>query len=300
MRATIVRHYGGPEQLDLVERPTPEPGPGQVRVAVAAAAVNPVDAVTRAGFFDAVVQGRLPIGLGWDLAGTVDAVGSGIGDLAVGDPVIGLIDGVVVPTGAYATHAVLPREALAPAPAGVDLVAASTVPLNASTADQALELLDLAAGQTLLVTGAAGAVGEYAVALAAGRGLKVIGLARPGDEDDVRAAGAADFVTSLDDVRDVDAALDAARIGTAALASVRDGGSFLAVTDPDTPPAERGIRVLKVSVVADADRLARVSAAAASGQLRLRVAGTFPLTDAGIAQEQVARGGVRGRYVLIP
>ena len=300
MLATIVRHYGGPEQLELTEVPTPDPGPGEVRVAVAAAAVNPIDAVTRAGFFDSVVRGRLPIGLGWDLAGTVDAVGPDVSDLAVGDEVIGLIDQIVVPTGAYATHAVLPRTALTAAPAGVDLAAAATLPLNASTVDLALDLLDLAAGQTLLVTGAAGAVGEYAVALAAGRGLKVIGLARPGDEDDVRAAGAADFVSSLGDAPEVDAVLDAAQLGTPALAPVRDGGSFLAVTDPAIPPAERGIRVLKVSVQADQDRLARVAAAAEAGQLRLRVAGTFPLAEAGVAQERVAQGGVRGRFVLIP
>ncbi len=300
MLATIVRQYGGPEKLELVELKTPDPGPGQVRIVVAAAAVNPVDAVTRAGYFDTFVQGRLPIGLGWDLAGTVDALGPDVSDLAVGDPVIGLIDQVVVPTGAYATHAVLPRTAVALAPAGIDLAAASTLPLNASTADQALDLLELAPGQSLLVTGAAGAVGEYVVALAAGRGLKVIGLARAADEDDVRAAGATDFVTSLADVRDVDAVLDAAQIGTAALAPVRDGGAFLAVTDPAVPPAERGIRVQKVSVQADADRLARVSAEAAAGRLRLRVAGTYPLRDAAVAQERLARGGVRGRFVLLP
>jgi NADPH2:quinone reductase len=301
MRAIIVRRYGGPEVLEFVDVPTPEPAGGEVRIAVAAAAVNPVDIATRAGYLDHVVKGRLPIGVGWDLAGTVDAIGPGVAEFAVGDAVIALIDRVVGETGAYATHAVVPATAVARAPAGVDPVAAATLPLNALTAEQALDLLGLSAGQTLLVTGAAGALGEYAVTLGARRGLHIIGLARESDEAGVRAAGAADFVTNADQLTvAVDGALDAAGLVKDALAAVREGGAFIAVNDPSEPAAERGIAVQTVHVHHDGARLAQLAADVEAGLLNLRVAGTLPLAKAAEAHERVAAGGIRGRFVLVP
>src|SRR4051812_8379360 len=188
MQAIVVTRYGGPEVLASVERATPAPGPGDVVIEVAAAAVNPVDHAIRAGYLDHFVHGRLPVGLGWDVAGRVVAVGADVHDVAAGQSVIGLLDDVLAPAAAYATHAVLKRSALAVVPEGTDLVAAATLPLNSLTAAQALELIDLAPGQSLLVTGAGGALGEYTVALGAARGLKVIGLGRPRDEADVLAA----------------------------------------------------------------------------------------------------------------
>src|SRR4051812_45741514 len=165
MQAIVVTRYGGPEVLESVERPTPAPGPGEVVIEVAAAAVNPVDHAIRAGHLDHFVQGRVPVGLGWDVAGRVIAVGADVQDVAVGQSVIGLLDDVLAPAPAYATHAVLRRNALAVVPGGTDLVAAATLPLNALTAAQALDLIDLAPGESLLVTGAGGGLGEYTVAL---------------------------------------------------------------------------------------------------------------------------------------
>ena len=300
MHAIVVTRYGGPEVLATVERPTPLPGRGQVVVAVAAAAVNPVDHAIRAGYLDHFVHGRLPVGLGWDVAGHVEAVGEGVHGVSIGQPVIGLLDDVLAPAAAYATHAVIDRSALAVVPESTDLVAAATLPLNALTAHQALDLLDLAPGQSLLVTGAAGGLGEYTVALGAARGLKVIGLARPRDQADVLAAGAVEFVTSVADVDEVDGALDAAELGRAALARVRAGGTFVAVNDPAEPPAERDVRVTTVHVHADGTRLAQLWREVEAGRLRLRVAATYPLAEAGAAQERLAVGGVRGRLVLLP
>ena len=300
MQAIVVTRYGGPEVLELVERPTPRPGRGQVLIAVAAAAVNPVDHAIRAGYLDHFVAGRLPVGLGWDVAGRVEAVGEDVADVAVGQPVIGLLDDVLAPAAAYATHAVIDRGALAVLPEGTDLVAAATLPLNALTAAQALDLLDLAPGQSLLVTGAGGGLGEYTVSLGAARGLKVIGLGRPRDEADVLAAGAAAFVTGLAELDEVDGVLDAAQLGRAALARVRAGGVYVAVNDPAQPAPERDVRVTTVHVHADGAQLARLWAEAEAGRLRLRVAATYPLTEAGLAQERLAAGGVRGRLVLLP
>ena len=300
MQAIVVTRYGGPEVLELVERPTPRPGRGQVLIAVAAAAVNPVDHAIRAGYLDHFVAGRLPVGLGWDVAGRVEAVGEDVADVAVGQPVIGLLDDVLAPAAAYATHAAIDRGALAVLPEGTDLVAAATLPLNALTAAQALDLLDLAPGQSLLVTGAGGALGGYTVSLGAARGLKVIGLGRPRDEADVLAAGAAAFVTGLAELDEVDGVLDAAQLGPAALARVRAGGVYVAVNDPAQPAPERDVRVTTVHVHADGAQLARLWAEAEAGRLRLRVAATYPLTEAGVAQERLAAGGVRGRLVLLP
>jgi NADPH:quinone reductase-like Zn-dependent oxidoreductase len=309
MRAVIVRQYGGPEVLELVEAPTPEPAAHEVRIAVEAAAVNPVDPATAAGYLDGVTAGLPQIGLGWDLAGRIDAVGSDVVGLAPGDQVIALIDVMAVEWGAYATHAIVPATAVAPAPDGIDPVAAATLPLNALTADQALDLIDLSAGQSLLVTGAAGGVGDYVVSLGARRGLRVVALAGPADEAEVRAAGAAEFVARSDDpsagVRallpeGVDGAIDAAQLGAPVLAAVRDGGRFVAVTDPATPAPERGITVKKVSVHHDGARLADLAHGAEEGWLRLRVATTLPLDQAADAHRLLAKGGVRGRIVLVP
>jgi len=306
MRTVISRRYGGPEVLEVVELPTPDPGPGEVLVAVRATDLNPVDLAMRDGLLAGVIGEPFPLGLGWDVAGTVEAVGDGVTRWSVGDHVVGVRDEFVGPTGTNATHVVLPEGALASAPQGVSPEAAATLPLNALTAWQALDLLGLEPGSTVVVTGAAGGVGDYAVALAAQRGLRVIGVARPDDEDDVRANGAGDFVTGPDFVAAVrtlvpdgaDGLLDAAQVEAPALAAVRDGGSFVAVSDASEPAAERGISVATVHIQHDAEQLAALVRLVEDGALRLRVADVFALDDAAQAHEAAARPGLRGRVVL--
>src|SRR5882757_6353492 len=311
MRAVVVRDFGGPEALTTVETDVPEPGPGQVRIAVGAAAVNPVDLAVRAGDIVAVgfAAPRRQFGLGWDVAGTVDAVGEGAG-FAVGDRVIGLIDRLDLPTGGYAEYAVLDRAGVGHAPRGVGDAEASGLPLCGLTADQALDQLGLAAGDTLLVTGAAGGVGGFAVELAAIRGLRVVAVAGPGDEALVRGFGAEHFVPRTaphiaDAVRayvsgGVDGVLDAAELKPGALEALRGGGSFVAVGLGSDPIPRRGTRVSNVWVEADGPRLTELSALVDAGHLTPRVAGTYPLEKAADAHEHLAAGGVRGRLVLVP
>jgi NADPH:quinone reductase-like Zn-dependent oxidoreductase len=306
MRTVISHRYGGPEVLEVVEVPTPDPGPAQVLVAVRAAALNPVDLAMRQGLLAGAIGEPFPLGLGWDVAGTVEAVGDGVTGWSVGDEVVGLRDEFVGPTGTIATHVVLPEEALTPAPRGASAEAAATLPLNSLTALQALDLLGLEAGSTVVVTGAAGGVGDYVVALAARRGLRVVGVARADDEADVRANGATEFVTGEDVAAGVrallpdgaDGLVDAAQVEAPALAAVRDGGSFVAVSDPSEPPAERGITVATVHVHHDAEQQAALVRLAEDGTLRLRVADTFALDDVAKAHEAAARPGLRGRVVL--
>ena len=309
MRAVVVRAFGGPQALELVDVPVPGAGPGQVRIRVGAAAVNPVDAVTRAGVLAAagLMEVRAETGIGWDVAGVVDAVGPQVAGFSPGDRVIGLRDRLDVPLGTYAEYVVLDAAAVAPAPAGVPAVAAATLPLNALTADQALGLLGLATGSTLLVTGAAGAVGGFAVELAALRGLRVVAVAGPADEDLVRRLGAEWFVPRgaalAERVRGsvpggVDGAVDAALTGVAALGAVRARGSFVAVAAGAAPVGLRGITVHNQWVAADGLALARLSALAERGLLTLRVAGIHPLEEVVRAHRRLAEGGLRGRLVL--
>ncbi|MGW5749057.1 NADP-dependent oxidoreductase [Amycolatopsis sp. NPDC003861] len=307
MRAMVIRRFGGSEVLEFAEVPVPEPGPGQVRIRVAAAAVNPVDLATRSGVLSAagVVPPREVLGLGWDVAGEIDDPGDTA--FRAGDAVIGLRDRIATPLGAYAERIVLDASAVAPAPAGVSPAEAATLPLNALTAAQALDLVGTTG--TVLVTGAAGAVGGYAVALAHARKLRVVAVASEADEAQVRAAGADEFVprgpSPADRVRavvpgGVDAALDPALLGLDALDAVRGGGEFVAFAAGAAPIPLRGIRVRTVWIRADGDRLAELARLAENGTLPLRVAGVLPLAEAAAAHERLAAGGLRGRLVLTP
>ncbi|MGW7256930.1 NADP-dependent oxidoreductase [Streptomyces sp. NPDC054834] len=296
MRAAVVKTFGGPEAVEVVEAEVPEPAARQVRIRVAASALNPVDAGTRSGAFGGAGK---QIGLGWDVAGTVDAVGVASA-WSVGDEVVALDYGMVKPLAAHAEYVVVPTDAVAKAPATVDAVQAATLPLNALTAAQALDLLEPAPGRSLLVTGAAGAVGGYAVQLAARQGFSVTALAREGDEEFVRSLGAADFTSGGIAPAGFDAVLDAAVLGESALEWVRDGGVYVGVIPQAQPAPVRGVRTTAVEVSADGARLAELVRLVDEGVLTPRVAETYPLEEAAKAHARLAEGGVRGRLVLVP
>ncbi|MFF4974607.1 NADP-dependent oxidoreductase [Streptomyces sp. NPDC001083] len=297
MRAVTVSRFGGPDAVEITEHPRPEPGPGQVRIKVAAAALNPVDAAMRSGVFGG--EGR--IGLGFDVAGTVDAVGPGAA-WSTGDRVIALATGHHKPLGTHADHVVLDGGTLAPAPATLDDLHAATLPLNTTTAAQSLRLLALAPGQSLLVTGAAGGVGAHTVELAHRQGLKVTGLDSAAHEDYLLSRGADHFLTRGQPLPAAcfDGVLDAARLGGEALAAVRDGGVYAGLWPGQEPESERGIRVDALGVRADGALLTELSALADQGVLRARVAETYPLHSAAQAHARLSRGGLPGRIVLVP
>ena len=221
---------------------------------------------------------------------------------------IGLRDRLDQPLGTYAEQVVLDAADVAPAPAGIDSAAAATIPLNGLTALQALDALAPTAGQTILVTGAAGGLGGFAVELAAMRGLRVVGAAGDDDEKLVRHLGAAEFVPRSADlaaaVRElvpggVDAVFDAAVVGYPALDAIRAGGAFAAFVGTGPVPL-RGIRVVPVTIHADGAALTALSRLATAEKLTLRVADTYPLAEAAKAHERLQAGGVRGRLVLVP
>ncbi len=299
-RTAVVRTPGGPDSIEIIEVPVVEPGPDQVRVEIAAAPVNPVDLATVGGRVHAMGLIDQPerTGLGWDFAGTVVAAGHGV-HLDVGARVAGLVVGFDRDFGTYAEQLVVPASDLAVVPDGLDLVAASTVPVNGLGAAQIVDLLGDAPTDRnqLLVTGAAGAVGGYVTSLAQDRGWKVTGLARAEDEEFVRSL-AADFTTHAEP--GWDAVADGAVLQEQGLALVRDGGAFVGVQPQAKPAAERGITVDAVATHPDGPRLAELLARTASGELPARVHAVVPLDQVADAHRAVAKGGVRGRYVLEP
>jgi NADPH:quinone reductase-like Zn-dependent oxidoreductase len=304
MRAIEVTEVGGPDVLRLVERPDPTPGPGEAVVRIEAANVNPTDLGARTGRGPRAMPDP-PYVIGWDFAGRVLAVGDGARDIAPGDRVVGMIHWYDNQgrKGAYAEQVAVPADWLVPQPDALDATTAATLPLNALTADQGLTILDLPKDATLLVTGASGAVGAYAVQLAKAAGLHVVAQASDGDEDWVRSLGADEVVGRDVDyatVGPVDGLFDAVPVGEAAYAAVRYGGAAVSTRAVPEPPAERDIRQQVFLIEPDVQRLAALAQDAAAGGLKTRIDRVLPLEQAAEAHRLNEAGGLRGKVVLAP
>lgn len=244
MRACRVHRFGGPEAISLDEIPVPKPGPSEVLVRVRAAGVGPWDAWIRAG--RSVLPQPLPLTLGSDLSGEISAVGEGVSGFAVGDAVFGVTNKRF--TGGYADYAVAEAGMLALKPHSLDHVHAASVPVVAVTAWQALfAQAHLARGQSVLIHGATGNVGAYAVQLARQAGLKVSATTSSADLDYVKGLGADQVVdfrsTAFEDaVTDVDAVIDlvGGEVQARSFAVLRRGGTLVsAVSHPDPVLAQR-------------------------------------------------------------
>jgi NADPH:quinone reductase-like Zn-dependent oxidoreductase len=314
MRAVTFSRLGGPEVLEVSEVPVPQPGPGEVRIRVAAATVNPTDISFRSGRQLSTAQlaemGVVPPYIpGMELAGVVDAVGEGT-PWRIGDRVMAIVNPRRPGGGAQAEQVVVPAASVARVPDKASLQAAATLPMNGLTVRLALDRLALKPGQTLGVTGAAGAVGGYAVELGVADGLRVIAVARPQDEALVRRLGAKTFIASGDGAiramydaapGGVDGLIDAAVLDAAALPAIRDGGK-LATVRGFAGPSERGITIEPVRVASyltNQEALDRLGRLVADGRLTLRVGETFPPERAAEAQRKMAAGGTRGRLVIV-
>ncbi|WP_265521333.1 NADP-dependent oxidoreductase [Oerskovia flava] len=300
MRAAVVTVPGDPDAIRIVEVATPAPGPGEVLVRVEAAGVNPVDAQTRDGFYHALGWAtKSPVGLGWDVAGVIEAIGPGVTRLSVGMPVAGMTGVVDRDLGTYADAVVLAEDAVAERPQGLSAVDAATVPLSALTASQALDLVGAADGRSLLITGAAGAVGGFALALGAQRGFEVTGLARETDRAFVESTGAT-LITSLPGSPIYAAVVDSAVIGQSVLDSIEDAGAYVGVAPSAVPEAERAISTSAVGAHADSGLLAALLAGASAGTYQARVHSVIPLAEAFRAHHDLASRGLRGKIVIVP
>ncbi|MGE0687276.1 MAG: zinc-binding alcohol dehydrogenase family protein, partial [Dehalococcoidia bacterium] len=297
------------EVLEVADLPEREPGPGQVRIRVAAATVNPTDISFRSGRQTAALNGLEPPYIpGMEAAGTVDAAGEG-SEWRPGDRVMAIVIPRRPEGGAMAESVVVPSASVAPLPEGASFEEAATIPMNGLTVRLALDLLALKPGDTLAVTGAAGAVGAYAVELGALEGLRVIAVASRTDEEMLKRMGAAEMVVRGDDAVEriqelvpggVDGLIDAAVIGKPIFGAIRDGGGYATVRGYDGE-SERGIVIHGVRVAEYAENQAALKGLgdlASQGKLTLRVAETFPPERTGEAQDRLTAGGVRGRLVI--
>jgi NADPH:quinone reductase-like Zn-dependent oxidoreductase len=298
MKAASFSRFGGPEVLEIVDRPDPHAGPGQVRIAVRAAGVSLSDWKKRSGLMDP----ELPQTMGYEAAGVVDELGAGVTDVAVGDRVFGVnADGA-----AQAELAVL--SAYAPIPASLDFAAAAALPAAIETAARALDQLSVSSGSTVLINGASGSVGSAAVQFAVARGARVIGTAGPANQDYLRSLGAepvvygaglAERVRAL--VPDgVDRALDVAGSGVLPELIELAGGADHVVTVADFEGAQKhGVRFSR----GDAGRalyvLAEIGELIESGRFALPAVRTFPLADVAEAHRVSEEGRVRGKLVLL-
>ncbi|MFF9340560.1 MULTISPECIES: NADP-dependent oxidoreductase [unclassified Streptomyces] len=304
MRAVVVERWGGPENLVERETERPEPGLGEVLVRVHAAGVNPVDWKTRAG--GALIEwGPVPA-VGWDVSGTVEAVGPGVGIFRPGDEVFGM-PRFPRQAGGYAEYVVAPARHLAPKPASLTHVEAAALPLAALTAWQALvDAADVRPGERVLVHAAAGGVGHLAVQIAKARGAHVIGTASAGKHDLVRELGADEVidyrVTRFEDVvSDVDVVLDGIGGETAerSLKVLRAGGRLITLPGPDdVPAAPDGVRAAWVLVEPDHLGLREIAALVEQGLLRPVVDLVVPLAEASKAHAIGERGRTTGKIVL--
>ncbi|MGW7432782.1 NADP-dependent oxidoreductase [Streptomyces sp. NPDC054861] len=312
MRVVEVTAYGGPEVLQIARRPEPEvaDAPGRVRVRVKAAGVHQADLRIRAGQYAAGLGDLAPpFVLGSDFAGTLMDPAPG---MPVGTRVAGFVPWAEERTGAGSYAEIIQVEPawLAPVPDEVDFTTAASVPLSALTAQQAVDMLRLPTGSIVLVTGAGGVVGRFAVQHAAAAGYRVLVVANEGDEAELRVLGA-DHIVRRGEPQDVlaqlleaapdrvDGVFDAALIGAPVLPVLKDGGVFISASPERMPTAERGISVTAVHGAPDAPRLKEILELVASRGLITRVADVMPLELAAEAHRRVEAGHRPGRLVLL-
>jgi NADPH:quinone reductase-like Zn-dependent oxidoreductase len=309
MKAVQFHEVGGPEVLQCGEAERPAPAAGEVLLRVAASAYSAADSSMRAGLLPIPIE--LPHIPGYDVSGLVDAIGDGVVDLAIGDPVIAFLP--MERNGGAAEYVIAPSDAVVAAPASIPLVDAAGLPSVALTAWQALfDDGRLEAGQRVLIVGAGGVVGKYAIQLAKRAGVHVIATASPRSIDAVRAAGADEVidhtVTELLPALDerVDVLLNLAPIAPEQfedyVAAVRDGGvvvsttAFMATPDDES----RGVRAVTVFVQSNRDRLEQLAALVDEGALAVEVTRRIPLTELPALHAEAAAGPITGKVLVLP
>ncbi len=309
MRAVRLTDWGI-ENIHVEDAADPAPAAGEVLIATEAATINPADLGMVTGQMAAWLPASIsaPYTPGWDLAGRVVGVGDGVDASLVGSRAVGFSNWVEAGHGTQASLVALPRGNVGFAAGGLPSAQLTTVSLNGLTAWAALKALALEAGQTLVIAGAAGSVGGFALELAAARGIRVVAAVSERDRHYVLGLGAADVAAREDgDIGPVvgkilpggaDALFDTTTsLGSAGLGAVKDGGLLVTSTTPAEP--ERGIRVTKIYGLPDGDALQRLVDMATAGQLHTPVAREFSADEARAAYQEFASGPHRGRIVVV-
>lgn len=310
MKAVRFHEYGDPTVLRYEDAEQPVPAAGQVRVRVAATSFNSVDGNIRGGFMRDPIPVVLPHTPGLDVAGTVDALGDGVDGFQVGDQVVGFLP--MDRDGAAAEFVLAPADVLTAAPRSVSLADSAALPVVGLTARQALfDHGQLRSGQRVLINGAGGAVGGYAVQLAKGAGAHVIATASTRSGDAVKAAGADEVVdhtatpVTAAVTEPVDLVLNLAPVDPAELAAlvtlVRPGGAVVNTTVWMPAPSDeaRGVRGIDLYVRSDAGQLAELVGQVDRGELRIDVAERVPLAELAALHARAAEGAVHGKVVVV-
>ncbi|MCE0535808.1 NADP-dependent oxidoreductase [Kineosporia rhizophila] len=308
MKAVRFHEVGGPEVLRFEDVEQPTPGAGEVRIRVAASAFNAADNGMRAGFLPIPVV--LPHVPGYDVSGTVDALGEGVDGLSVGDQVVGFFP--MERDGGAAEYTIVPADRLVTAPTSIPLADAAGLPSVALTAWQALfDDGNLQAGQRVLINGAGGVVGKYAIALAKRAGVHVVATASPRSEEAVRAAGADEIVdyTATDLLSavegQVDVLLNLAPIDpeqfAALVALVRDGGKVVSTTAFMATPSDeaRNVTAATVFVLPNRERLTELVSLVDKGELKVEVTRRIPLAELPALHAEAAAGRIPGKVIVL-
>ena len=303
INAIQVHAYGAADQLRLEQIPRPEPGAGEVLVRVHAAGVNPVDWKLRSGMMRDFLPTTFPYVPGADLAGVIEQVGPAVTTFQPGQAVFGRGS-----QGTYAEYALAPATTLALKPDSISFDEAATIPVGATTAWQGLfDHGQLEAGQRVLILGGSGGVGLFAVQFARWKGAYVLSTTSAPNVEFVRTLGAEQVfdyaqADALDAVRDVDLVFDT--VGGAAQATafpaLKRGGALVTIAGmPDEARAqELGVHTARFSAQTSSELLATFARLISDGDIKTIVGATFPLNDAGKAQELSQQGHGRGRIIL--
>jgi len=310
MKTVRYHRYGDSDVLQYEDVQRPSPAAGQVLVKVAATSFNPVDAGIRGGYLSDVFAITFPHVPGVDVAGTIAQIGADVARWRVGDRVVGFLP--MDADGAGAEYVLAPAGVLATAPRSVPLADSAALPTVGLTAWQALfDIAGLESGQTILINGAGGAVGGYAVQLAHHAGAIVTATAKASNADRLRRYGAdhlidyIDFTASpLTDGRSFDVVLNLVSTSTeetAALADIVADGGFLVGTMASGPEnAARGVRTQRVFVHSDPAQLAGLVARIDADELEIDVADRRPLADAAAVHDASDAGRLPGKTILVP
>lgn len=311
MKAVQFRRYGGSEVIEYVDVPQPSPGTGQVLIQVAGTSFNPVDAGIRGGYLSQVFAIEFPHVPGIDVAGTVAGLGDGVTGWAIGDAVVALLP--MTSDGAAADYVLAPAESLAAAPASVPLADAAALPTVGLTAWQALfEIADLTPGQKILINGAGGAVGGYAIQLAAQAGAEVTATGKPDAAPRLSERGAARVIDYIDydstpftvTGAPFDVVLNLVSTTPeqtdALLSLVADGGVHVGTMTAGPEHTERGVRTHRAFVRSDAAQLAELVRRVDTAELRIDVAARRPLAETAAVHEEADTGLLAGKTILVP